>query len=188
MPAQAPRLLVIPGLHDSGPTHWQTWLEGRFEGAVRVVQREWARPDLTRWAARIANTLERAVPGPWLAVGHSFGALALAEYLRRQPQSPVRAGLLVAPADPARFGLGESLPRDPLPRPCTMVVSSTDPWLDLHEAQRWAARWGCPLINLGAAGHVNVASGHTQLPLAEHWLHTAWARWQAQPAALAEST
>jgi len=24
------RLLVIPGLHDSGPAHWQSWLQGHF--------------------------------------------------------------------------------------------------------------------------------------------------------------
>lgn len=26
------RLLVVPGLRDSGPAHWQTWLEGRSPG------------------------------------------------------------------------------------------------------------------------------------------------------------
>jgi predicted alpha/beta hydrolase family esterase len=77
---------------------------------------------------------------------------------------------LVAPADPSKFGLGESLQGDRLPCPTSLVASSNDPWMPLSEASRWAARWGCPLINLGAAGHINAESGHGPLPLAEHWL------------------
>ena len=53
-----------------------------------------------------------------------------------------------------------------------MVLSSTDPWLALPQGQRWVARWGSACVMLGAAGHVNVASGHRTLPLAEHWLRT----------------
>lgn len=33
------RLLIVPGLNDSGPAHWQTWLQGLHRGAVRVQQR-----------------------------------------------------------------------------------------------------------------------------------------------------
>ena len=35
-----PRLLVIPGLHDSGPAHWQSWLQSLHSGAIRVRQRD----------------------------------------------------------------------------------------------------------------------------------------------------
>lgn len=169
--APAPlRLLVIPGLRDSGPTHWQTWLQARHAGAVRVVQHDWVWPDLQRWSARIDSTLARSGAGRWLAVAHSFGVLALAEHLARVPDSPIAAALLVAPADPHKFGLGESLPHTPLPRPATVVASSNDPWMPLAEASRWARRWGCPLINLGAAGHINAESGHGPLPVAEQWL------------------
>src|SRR5688572_8243008 len=61
------RLLIVPGLGDSGPAHWQTWLQHGDRHALRVRQRDWTSPDLDRWAARIASTLERAGPGPWIA-------------------------------------------------------------------------------------------------------------------------
>lgn len=168
-PEPAPQLLVIPGLSDSPPEHWQSWLQGRHAGAVRVVQRDWANADLERWTARIASVLARSGPGPWLAVAHSFGVLALVRHLALQPESPVAAALLVAPADPDKFGLGEHLSRA-LPVPSTLVLSSTDPWMALPRGQRWAQRWGSACVHLGEAGHINIASGHRTLPLAEHWL------------------
>lgn len=168
--ADRPRLLVIPGLHDSPPGHWQSWLQAFDRNAVRVVQRDWARPDVDRWAARIASTLARAGNGPWIAVAHSFGALALLRHLALQPDSPIAAALLVAPADPDKFGIGGLLPAGPLALPTTIVLSTTDPWLSLHAGQRWAQRWGVPVLNLGDAGHINTAAGFATLPYARRWV------------------
>ena len=28
--------LIVPGLHGSGPAHWQTWFETQVPGALRV--------------------------------------------------------------------------------------------------------------------------------------------------------
>src|SRR5437868_15314161 len=81
------RLLVVPGLHDSGPTHWQTRLEHGHRGAVRVRQRDWAVPEIERWAERIGETLAGQPRGPWVAVAHSFGCLALARWLQRNPRA-----------------------------------------------------------------------------------------------------
>lgn len=168
--AEPLRLLVIPGLRDSGPAHWQSWLQARHPTSVRVVQRDWNQTNLQRWSARIDNTLARCGSGRWLAVAHSFGVLALAEHLARVPDSPIAAALLVAPADPSKFGLGESLPHRSLPRPSTLVASINDPWMPIAEASRWARRWGCAMVNLGKAGHINAESGHGPLPLADQWL------------------
>ena len=170
------RLLVIPGLRDSGAAHWQTWLEAQHPDAVRVVQHRWDEPDLDRWANRIASTVERAGPGPWVAVAHIFGVLALAAHLQREPASPVRAALLVAPADPGRWGLGEQLPQDGLGRSATLVASETDPWMRLSEAKHWARRWRTPLVNLGDAGHVNAESGFGPFPFARQWVVAATQR------------
>lgn len=171
-PAAPLRLLIVPGLHDSPPGHWQSWLQARHPLAVRVQQRDWSTPDLERWAARIGSTLERSGPGRWLVAAHSFGVLALLRHLARRPQSPVAAVLLVAPADPDKFGVGELLPAGALPVPGTVVLSANDPWLAAAAGQRWARRWGCRIEMLGAAGHINIASGFGPLPLAERWLQS----------------
>ena len=171
-PSAPLRLLIVPGLHDSPPGHWQSWLQARHPLAVRVQQRDWSTPDLERWAARIGSTLERSGPGRWLVAAHSFGVLALLRHLARRPQSPVAAVLLVAPADPDKFGVGELLPGGTMPVPGTVVLSANDPWLAEAAGQRWARRWGCRVEMLGAAGHVNIASGFGPLPLAERWLQS----------------
>lgn len=171
--AQSPaRLLIVLGLNDSGAAHWQTWLQSLHRGAVRVEQRDWAQPDLDRWAARVIATIERNGRGPWLVAAHSFGALATARALAFQPDLPVAAVLLVAPADPDKWGLGELLPQGRLQVPSTVVASETDPWLRLARARQLAQRWGSHLVNLGDAGHINAEAGFGPLPCAQRWVST----------------
>lgn len=180
MATEPTRLLIIPGLRDSGPAHWQSWLQQQYRDARRVVQRDFSRPDLPRWAERIQRTLESAPPGPWVAVAHSFGVLALVRHLADHPDSPIREALLVAPAEPDRFGLGESLPRQRLPRALHLVTSSNDPWMSQARATHWAERWGAHVRHLGAAGHINSESGFGPWPFARHWTDAALARVAAQ--------
>ena len=170
------RLLVVPGLHDSGPTHWQTQLEHSWRGALRVRQHDWAVPELERWAERIGETLARQPRGPWVAVAHSFGCLALARWLQRSASAArdlgnddngIRSALLVAPADPLKFGVSEALPCAPLPVPSVLVASRSDPWMPFGSAVNWSRAWGSQLVDLGNAGHINVASGHGPWPLAK---------------------
>jgi predicted alpha/beta hydrolase family esterase len=165
------RLLVVPGLNDSGPAHWQSWLEAGERDAARVIQRDWATPELDRWADRIADTIDETIASPdddadWVVAAHSFGCLALARYLARGGRH-VGAALFVAPADPAKFSVGALLPAAPLQIPSALVASDTDPWMAASTAQAWAVRWGSAFSNIGDAGHINVASGYGPLPLAK---------------------
>lgn len=91
-----------------------------------------------------------------------------------------RPRLLVVPgpndSGPGRFGISGRLPQRRLPRSTTLVTSDTDPWMKAASARRWAQRWGCHVVNLGDAGHINVESGHGPLPLAARWVQTALQR------------
>lgn len=167
-PEVEPRLLIVPGLHDSGPAHWQTWLHTLHPTARRVQQDDWSVPDLARWADRIGETLGDD-PGPVVAVAHSFGCLALAQLLG-WGESRIGAALLVAPADPERFGLHERLHAAPLAARTTLIASDTDPWMRAEQALRWARRWNAHHVNLGDAGHINTESGFGPLPLAAQWV------------------
>lgn len=172
-----PRLLIVPGLHDSGPAHWQTWLQAQYRGARRVQQRDWAQPDLDRWAERVGSTLDRDADGAgWIAVAHSFGCLALARHLVLRPDSPVRAALFVAPAEPDKFGIAELLPAARLRVLSTLVASDNDPWMTPASSRRWAQRWGSSWLTLGDAGHINTESGFGPLPLARRWVISTTAR------------
>ncbi len=188
-PTGPARLLVIPGLHDSGPAHWQTWLQGLHRDSVRVVQDDWERADLEAWATRIEQTLREAGPGPWLAVAHSFGCLALAHVLGRRGQAwatsaGLQATLLVAPADPHKFDVATRPPTTALPLHGALIASESDPWMRLTDALGWAQRWGLHAINLGDAGHINAEAGYGPLPVARRWvaaMHQRQAR-AARPA------
>jgi predicted alpha/beta hydrolase family esterase len=165
------RVLVLPGLHDSGPTHWQSRLQAHFRHAVRVQQHDWAAADLNAWAERIDATLAAQPPARWVAVAHSFGCLALLRHLTtlhpaRNRDHGVQSALLVAPADPDKFGIAPLLPPHRLCIDTVLIASETDPWMAYPEVHRWARTWGSQLINLGDAGHINVASGFGPLPLA----------------------
>jgi len=172
-PYRAPRLLIVPGLRDSGPTHWQTWLQQQYRDARRVVQRDFSQPDLLRWAERIHSTIEHAGEGEWIAVAHSFGCLALARHLADHPDSPIRQLLFVAPAEPDKFGLAELLPHRRLGRPSSLIASQNDPWMSAASALRWAHRWGSNFSNLGPVGHINSEAGFGPLPLAKRWVDAA---------------
>jgi len=50
------------------------------------------------------------------------------------------------------------------------VASTDDPWMSFGSSLAWAQRWGCRWVCLGAAGHINVASGFGPLPLAARWV------------------
>jgi predicted alpha/beta hydrolase family esterase len=167
------RVLVIPGLHDSGPGHWQTWLQGQYRGAVRVIQKDWHQPELPSWSERITQTLARHDPRTeWVAVAHSFGCLALAHHLHAHRASAtvprIKAALMVAPADPDKFSVRPLLPTDGLGLPATLIGSETDPWMSITHARLWSDTWGLHFNNLGDAGHINVESGFGPWPLARY--------------------
>lgn len=151
------RFIIVPGLHGSGPDHWQTHWE-RALSASRVEQDDWSHADLDLWAARIASA-SVSDPRPAVLIAHSFGCLATAAAWPRL-RAVVQALLLVAPANPARFGIGDRLPRTPLGVPSSLVASRNDPWMPYDAAIMLAADWQAELHDAGQAGHINAASGH----------------------------
>ncbi len=165
--------LIVPGLHGSGPDHWQSWLERQLPDTRRVPDIDWAQPVLARWAQAVRDAIDRA-PGPVWVVAHSFGCLA--SVVAAADRGERVAGLmLVAPADPERFtprglrdsgthpepmSLASAIPRQPLGAPSLVVASTNDPWVRFTSAAYWADCWGSHLEEIGAAGHINVDSGH----------------------------
>ncbi|MGV7208963.1 RBBP9/YdeN family alpha/beta hydrolase [Oxalobacteraceae bacterium A2-2] len=152
------RVLIAPGLHNSGPAHWQSRWQSLF-GWQRIVQQDWEQPDLARWSARVDEVRRLGADSrPLIIVAHSFGCLATAHGVARDPTG-VAGLLLVAPADPDKFGVAEQLPHTGLPVPSIMIGSSNDPWMAAPRAALWARRWGSRFLDAGALGHINADSG-----------------------------
>lgn len=158
-------ILIVPGRGNSGPEHWQSIVEDLLPDTRRVQQDDWDHPALDAWSRNIDRAV-RALDRPPLLVAHSYGCLAAA-HAQTALGTPVGATLFVAPADPQRFGLPRSLFAERLARPGMLVASDSDPWLSLEQALALAAGWGVECVNLGRAGHINVASGHGRWPLGE---------------------
>jgi hypothetical protein len=156
------KTLIVPGLRNSGPSHWQTWFETRLPDTRRVEQDNWERTSLPAWATRVREAID-AVGEPLWIVAHSFGCLATVTAAFER-QDRILGALLVAPADPERFGEPTALLEQQLQFPSLVVASTTDPWVRASVAQYWAAQWGSEYLNIGDAGHVNVDSGHGPWP------------------------
>jgi predicted alpha/beta hydrolase family esterase len=154
--------LIVPGLHSSGPDHWQTWFEQRIPGTVRVIQRDWRLASLPDWASRVRREIDR-IPGRLWIVAHSFGALAAVQAAEDHNER-IAGAMLVAPADPEKFGVADYLPDEALAFRTVVVASTNDDWMRLERAAYWADRWAAELVILGAAGHINAESGFGPWP------------------------
>jgi len=162
-----PSVLTVPGLGNSGPTHWQTlWEQSRLD-TRRVDLGMWNTPHRNAWVTKLDQAIAQA-KAPVILVGHSLGCQAIAWWASLSPQPygwPVAGALLVAPADVDRAGIPAELstftpaPRQPLPFPSILVASTDDPWIEIDRAHSLAAEWGSHFVNAGAQGHLNAASG-----------------------------
>ena len=155
-PLQRFRVLIVPGLNGSGVEHWQSHWERRFPYFERVHQLAPHIPDLPVWSAQLDSSLRQS-DRPALIVAHSFGCLATVDLLRIGAKNVV-AALLVAPADPWKFGVASALKSARLPCPSIVVGSMNDPWMRAQSAADWAHLWGSEFINAGYLGHINAES------------------------------
>ena len=151
------KILLVPGLHNSGPDHWQSRWHQQFPQWQRMLGLPWDKPDLTVWSAKLASKLRSRRSRVHL-VAHSFGALTAIAAARLQPDK-VSSILIVAPADPARFGIPDEALAGSIKVSAQLIASRNDPWMSFDRAAHLANVWGSELVDLGHAGHINAASG-----------------------------
>ncbi|MBW6507849.1 MAG: alpha/beta hydrolase [Rhodobacteraceae bacterium] len=159
------KTLIIPGLDGSPAPHWQHWWAGADPKALMVEQADWVRPQPVAWEAEVAGAILNH-PGAIL-VGHSLGAVLITRILTKWPQLQVAGALLVAPAEPSgstRLARFAPIPERALGVPTLVVASRNDPWMSYSRAAGLARSWGGALVDLGFAGHINVASGFGPWP------------------------
>jgi predicted alpha/beta hydrolase family esterase len=161
-------VLLQPGIHNSGPSHWQSLWENRFAFVRRVQQRDWDHPRRSEWVQQLDAAIA-ACPVPPVLVAHSLGCLAAAHWCATSARR-LHALVLVAVPDPA----GPNFPRDatgfaPAPRDLgarrvTVVTSEDDPYSDGEYVRRLIQSWGAGHVPVGRAGHINGESGLGEWP------------------------
>jgi hypothetical protein len=168
--------VIVPGVGGSEAKHWQSWLQQQLVSSSRVQQKHWDRPILSEWVAQFVKTVS-AIESPVQIVAHSFGCLTSVAALTEHPEiaAKVKNLILVAPANPARFGEAgfarHSLTdyqtyfqRLKITVPTSLLISENDPWLSYSDALQLAQAWKLSPINLGKVGHINVAAGFGPFP------------------------
>ncbi len=169
-------VLLLPGLYDSGPGHWQTLWEAQrpWAGATvqRVQQADWAAPRCADWVRTLSDVMSR-VASDVVLVAHSSACAMVAHWARDAAShqcSRVRGALLVGPSDPTApvypegpSGFGP-VPMARLPFRSVVVASRTDEYVTLAQATRYAEAWGSELVDAGDAGHLNATAGYGAWP------------------------
>lgn len=182
MKTHAPATVVIvPGLREHVPEHWQTVLQTKLAKVRNVV----AVPPLSENGLNCAARVEaveqtlRPIEGPIVFVAHSAGVVILLHWAQKYSRA-VKGALLAAPPDfetplPAGYPTLDALhsngwlpvPSTPLPFPSLVAASTNDPLATLPRVQSMASQWGAGLVNVGAVGHLNPAAGYGEWLRAE---------------------
>ncbi len=177
MTPHAASVLLVPGLRDAVPAHWQTLLQAAHPAfhSVPAMGRE----DLAI-APRLAAIEHAAmsIQGPLVLVAHSGGCIMVAHWAQ-QTRRTVQGALLATPPDfespmPAGYPSLDELdrggwlpvPRGRLPFRSIVAISANDPLGSLDRVAQLAGQWGSEIVQLGNVGHLNPASGYGEWPQA----------------------
>jgi predicted alpha/beta hydrolase family esterase len=173
-----PTILLVPGLRDHVPAHWQTLLEAKLPNARCVPRMQRDKFSCAAWVAEIDRSLAQ-IEGPVILVAHSAGVMITVHWAQRHSRT-IKGALLAAPADfetplPEGYPTQDLLrqngwlptPRARLPFPSIVAASTNDPLGRFDRVAELARAWGSVLVDVGAVGHLNPASGFGEWPQAE---------------------
>ncbi|MBT1702521.1 RBBP9/YdeN family alpha/beta hydrolase [Chryseosolibacter indicus] len=154
------KVLIHPGLNNSGEKHWQSQWEKRFPQFTRIEQIEWDNPVKNEWIATIDSYVLKYQPEEIILVGHSLACCAIA-YWSCEYKRKIKGALLVAPSDteadsypPGTTGF-TPMPLEKLHFPSITVTSTDDRYVTVKRAKQFADAWGSKLVDIGPAGHIN---------------------------------
>jgi uncharacterized protein len=159
-----PRVLLLPGLGDSGPEHWQShWERAAPDTFARLRHHEWDAPRRADWVRTLDAAVTRCGSGVVLAA-HST-ACALVAFWAAETGRTIRGALLVAPSDTEAPSYPEGptgwapMPLHPLPFATIVVASDLDPYVTSARARHFADAWGSRYVEVQGGGHLGSASG-----------------------------
>jgi uncharacterized protein len=177
----AASVLILPGLGNSGPGHWQTHWQAEH-GYQRVEQANWDQPKLPDWLSNLQRAVSAQSSGVVL-VAHSLACSLVAHFAQTRPER-VLGAFLVSPADveskrctPDETRCFSPIPLTPLPFPAHVVTSSDDPYVDRERAEFFATSWGAGFTDIGRCGHINASSGVGAWPEGHAQFRACLAQW-----------
>ena len=167
---EQPSVVLVPGLRGRTPDHWQERMAAQLPDMRHLPTPGRHDADLDERTADLQREVE-AVPGPVVLVAHSAGVLVTLHWAQRYG-TVVKGALLATPPDlaqplpgeyPSLAELSEAgwlpIPRGRLPFRSIVAASRNDTLADYDRVSSLAAGWGSRVVDLGAVGHLNPASG-----------------------------
>ncbi|MFT3936123.1 MAG: alpha/beta hydrolase [Chitinophagaceae bacterium] len=160
---QSTYCFILPGLNNSGPEHWQTYWEQRYN-MTRIQQRDWDAPVEEEWTETIEKALQNTPLDKVVLIAHSLACCTVVKWAERY-QHTIKGALLVGPSDteapsypPGTTGF-TPMPLYRLSFPSIVVASSNDFYVSMERARFFANNWGSKFVEAGALGHINASSG-----------------------------
>ena len=161
-------IVVLPGIGGSGEGHWQT-LWGQVHPRMRRFRPgSWDAPVLEDWMLALYRAVQAASDPP-LLLAHSLACLLVAHW-QHSSSASVSGAFLVAVPDPASAVFPPEAaefanpPQSRFRFPSLVVASCNDPYGTVQYARTQAAHWQSDLVEVGALGHINAASGLADWP------------------------
>lgn len=177
----SPTVLIVPGLRDHMPDHWQTILENKLPKATTVPRMGRDKLSCAGWVLKLDEALKQ-IEGPVVLVAHSAGCMMVVHWARHH-QRAIKGALLATPPDfesplpegyPAQEVLRQNgwlpTPLIRLPFPSIVAASANDPLARAERVASFAEAWGSRYVDLGNVGHLNPAAGYGAWPRAEEFV------------------
>jgi uncharacterized protein len=156
-------LLVLAGIGNSGPEHWQSQWQAELPSVYKLDHSNWDAPDRVVWEAELEEKLA-TMQRPVILVAHSLACLLVAHWAERSPCKSVTGALLVSVPNPDGTAFPEAaknfsqVPMNPLPFPSLVVSSTNDPYGSTSFMQACASAWKSGFQSVGPCGHINASS------------------------------
>ena len=156
--------IFVAGYGNSEPEHWQKLWFYETKNAYWVEQKEWDNPNRGVWIEELEKTILH-IKTPILFVAHSIGCHTVVEWVKKYYiNQNIVGALLVAPPDTNRKNFPkeirgyENTPLEKLPFSSTCILSCDDPYSSKEKVEFLAEKWGSKVVQVGAKGHINLAS------------------------------
>ncbi|GAA1519020.1 RBBP9/YdeN family alpha/beta hydrolase [Nocardioides humi] len=157
-------LVIVPGIDDSPPGHWQSLWQAAHPDARRIAPQSFIQPDLSDWVQAVDEAVNSATSRP-LLIAHSLGCLAAIAWAIEGNVDDVAALFLAAvpdPSGPSFPGAAQSF-REVRARELgvgsLVVASENDPYGEIAYAQGVARALAGQFRAVGRQGHINESSG-----------------------------
>lgn len=150
-------IFFAAGTDGADADHWMSRWSARLS-TLAVVAQPSGSAGLAALTQAICDAVRRS-DRPAVIVAHGLGALAVARAAGEGGLASVRGGFLVNPS-----AVDIEAPRGPLPFPALLVASRDDPYATFEAMSDLAFDWGAHVVDAGAVGRLDSASGHGPWP------------------------